>query len=355
VLVPLLKDSAVGDLELNGAVRRTDYSTSGAVTTWKVGAAYRFGDLRLRATRSRDIRAPNLNDLFAPQSTFVNQFQDRSLPNSPTVPFVTLSGGNPLLTPEIADTWTVGGAYQPSWAPGLTATVDWYSIKIKDAIFGVGGQLLLDLCYGFNRPASPAACQSIIPVAGSTGLAGATLLTGGINAQNVEVEGIDYELSYRTQLSNISAKLPGALTFRVLASQRLKDQTNLPGDTTPPTLGTPGSFKWRGFGSATYSVGSSRTTITGRYLGPGVVNNIGPTERNGLPTEWNNLPAVWYWELSQNVDVKIGGSTVTLFAVVENLFDKDPPPTPNNGTSFGTSPVYDLLGRSYRLGLRFKM
>ncbi len=104
VLLPLLKDSAVGDFELNGAVRRTDYSTSGEVTTWKVGGAYRFGDFRLRATRYRDIRAPNLNDLFVPQSTFVNQFLNRSLPNSPQVQFVTLKGGNPNLTPEIADT-----------------------------------------------------------------------------------------------------------------------------------------------------------------------------------------------------------------------------------------------------------
>jgi len=353
VLLPLLKDSAVGDFELNGAVRRTDYSTSGEVTTWKVGGAYRFGDLRLRATRSRDIRAPNLNDLFAPQSTFVNQFLDRSLPNSPQVQFVTLQGGNPNLTPEIADTWTVGGAYQPSWAPGLTVTVDWYKINIKDAIFGVGGQLLLDLCYGFNRPASPSACQSIVPVAGSTGLTGATLLTGAINAQNVVVEGVDYEIGYRTSLSNISAKLPGALSFRVLASQRIQDRTALPGDTTPADLGTPGSLKWRGFGSATYSVGPSRTTITGRYLGPGVVSNVPSLERNGLSAADNRIPAVWYWELSQNVDVKIGGKTVTLFAVVENLFDKDPPPVP--GVGFGSSPVYDLLGRSYRLGLRFKM
>ncbi|MGC6398957.1 TonB-dependent receptor plug domain-containing protein [Sphingomonas sp. FW199] len=352
-LVPLLKDSAVGDFELNGAVRRTDYSTSGTVTTWKVGGTYSLGDLRLRATRSRDIRAPNLNDLFAPQSQFVNQFLDRSLPNSPQVQFITLQGGNPLLTPEIADTWTAGGVYQPGWAQGLSVTVDWYKIGIKDAIFGVGGQLLLDLCYGFNRPASPSACQSIIPVSGSTGLTGATLLTGGINAQNVEVEGIDYELGYRTSLSAISDSLPGTFSLRLLASQRLKDQTRLPGDTTPPDLGTPGSLKWRGLGSATYAVGPSRTTVIARYLGPGVVSNLGATQRNGLSEADNRIPAIWYWELSQSVDVKVAGQTTTLFAVVENLFDRDPPPVP--GVGFGSSPVYDLLGRSYRLGLRFKL
>ena len=355
VLVPLLKDSAIGDLELNGAVRRTDYSTSGAVTTWKVGASYAIGDLRLRATRSRDIRAPNLNDLFAPQSQFVNAFLDRSQPGSPQVPNITLTGGNPNLTPENADTWTVGGVFQPSWLPGLTATVDWYKINIKDAIFGVGGQLLIDLCYGFNRPVNPAACTSIVPVPGAVGLANATLFTSGINAQNVAVEGIDYEISYRTNLSAISENLPGALTLRVLASQRLQDQTNLPGDNQPPTLGTFNSLKWRGFGTASYSVGPSRTTVTARYLGPGTITNDAETSRTGIAAAQNKVDAVWYFELAQNVDIKVGNRTVTLFAVVENLFDRDPEPIPSSGTSFGTSPIYDLLGRSYRMGFRFKM
>ncbi|GGI87712.1 TonB-dependent receptor [Polymorphobacter multimanifer] len=355
VLVPLLDDSPVGSLEANGAVRRTDYSTSGAVTTWKLGATYGIGALRLRGTRSRDIRAPNLNALFAPASQFVNAFQDRSQPNSPQVANVTLSGGNPNLTPEIADTWTVGGVYQPSWLPGLSASVDWYKIDIQDAIFGVGGQLLIDLCYGFNRPVNPAACQSIVPVPGAVGLAGATLFTSGINAQNVAVEGIDYELSYRAQLSDIADKLPGALNMRLLVSQRLRDETNLPGDSQPPTLGTFNSLKWRGFLTTTYSVGASRTTVTTRYLGSGTITNQPETSRTGIPATANRVPAVWYFELAQNYDVKIAGRTVTVFGVVENLFDRDPPPIPSSGTSFGTSPIYDLLGRSFRLGFRFKI
>ncbi|MBL8555599.1 MAG: TonB-dependent receptor, partial [Phenylobacterium sp.] len=66
VAVPVLKDSAVGDLDLNGAARYTHYSTSGAVTTWKVGGSYKpVPDLRIRGTLSRDIRAPSLFELFA--------------------------------------------------------------------------------------------------------------------------------------------------------------------------------------------------------------------------------------------------------------------------------------------------
>ncbi len=61
-LVPLLTDAPIAkNLQFNGAVRWTDYSTSGEVTTWKAGLSWQINDdLRLRGTRSRDIRAPNL-------------------------------------------------------------------------------------------------------------------------------------------------------------------------------------------------------------------------------------------------------------------------------------------------------
>ncbi len=356
ILVPLLRDSAVGkSLEFNGAVRRTDYSTSGEVTTWKLGLTYDVTDsFRLRGTRSRDIRAPSLNDLFAPTSQFVNAFLDRTQPGSPQVPNITLNGGNPNLTPEIADTWTAGGVYRPTWLPGFSASIDWYKIDIKDAITAVGGQLLIDLCYGFNRPANTATCASIIPVPGNVGLANATLLTSGVNANNVAVEGIDYEASYRAPLSRISESLPGAISLRLLVTQRLKDETNLPGDSVPPALGTVGSLKWRGLLTTSYNVGPSTTTITTRYLGAGVITNQPETSRTGIPAEFNRVDPVLYVELAQNYDVMIGSRKVTLFGAVENLFDRDPEPVPSSGTSFGTNAPYDLLGRSYRLGFRFK-
>lgn len=356
ILVPLLDDSPLGErLELNGAVRRTDYSTSGVVTTWKAGLTYDItNSLRLRGTRSRDIRAPSLNDLFAPSSQFVNAFLDRSQPGSPQVPNITLNGGNPNLTPEIADTWTAGGIYRPSWLSGLSLSVDWYKIDIRDAITAIGGQLLIDLCYGFNRPANPSACASIIPAPGAVGLANATLLTSGVNANNVAVEGVDYEASYRAPLSRISTSLPGSINLRLLVTQRLKDETNLPGDSVPPALGTVGSLKWRGLFTASYNVGPSTTTLTTRYLGPGKITNQPETSRTGIPAAFNKVDPVWYFELAQNYDVKIGGTTVTLFGAIENLFDRKPEPIPSSGTSFGTGAPYDLLGRGIRVGLRFK-
>jgi outer membrane receptor protein involved in Fe transport len=355
VLVPLLKDAPLAkSVEFNGAVRRTDYSTSGEVTTWKAGLSWQVSeDLRLRGTRSRDIRAPNLNDLFAPASQFVNQYFDRTQPGSPQVPNFTLSGGNPNLTPEIADTWTAGGIYQPGWLPGFSLSVDWYKIDIKDAITGVGAQTIIDMCYGFNRPQNPAACSSIVPAAGSTNLINATIYTAGINAQNVAVEGIDYEASYRTELATISGNLPGALAVRLLVSQRLKDQTNLPGDSQPAALGTYGSLKWKAFLTTSYSVGPSRTTLTTRYYGPANISNQPTTSSTGYPVNFNHVPAFWYFDLNQNYDINVSGQKVTLYAGIENLFDKAPPPIPG-GRAFGSDAPYDLIGRTYRIGFRFK-
>jgi outer membrane receptor protein involved in Fe transport len=356
VLVPLLKDNVLAkSLDFNGAVRRTDYSTSGLVTTWKVGLTWDINDdLRLRGTRSRDIRAPNLNDLFAPSSQFVNAYLDRSQAGSPQVPNITLSGGNPNLTPEVADTWTAGGVYQPHWAPGLSLSVDWYKIDIADAITAVGAQQIIDMCYGFNRPQNPAACESIIKAQGATNLVNATIYTSGINAQTVAVEGVDYEAGYRINLDRFHDALPGALNLRLLISQRLKDETVLPGDVAPPTLGTFASLKWRGLLTASYAVGPSRTTLTTRYLGGGTITNQPETSRTGIPAAFNHVDPVWYFELAENYDVTIGGHPATLFAAVENLFDRDPEPIPSSGTSFGTSAPYDLLGRSYRAGMRFR-
>lgn len=356
ILVPLLKDAVVAkSLEFNGAIRRTDYSTSGKVTTWKAGLTWDINsDLRLRGTRSRDIRAPNLNDLFAPSSQFVNAYLDRTQAGSPQVPNITLSGGNPNLKPEIADTWTGGGVYQPHWAPGLSLSVDWYKIDIADAITAVGAQQIIDMCYGFNRPQNPAACDSIVKAPGATNLVNATIYTSGINAQTVAVEGVDYEVGYRTTLDRFSKTLPGAIGFRLLVSQRLKDETVLPGDVAPPTLGTVGSLKWRGLLTTTYVAGPSRTTLTTRYLGKGRITNQPETSRTGIPEAYNHVDAVWYFELAENYDITVAGRKITLFAAVENLFDRDPEPIPSSGTSFGTSAPYDLLGRSYRAGMRFR-
>src|SRR3546814_799068 len=132
--------------DLNGAVRGTDYSTSGYVTTWKAGLTWEpIPDIRFRATRSRDIRAPNLGELFTAGSTRINVLIDPTQ-NDASVQFAGTTRGNPLLDPEKADQWGVGVVLQPRFIPGLALSADYYDIKINGAIGTVAAQTLVDRC-----------------------------------------------------------------------------------------------------------------------------------------------------------------------------------------------------------------
>src|SRR5690606_14553820 len=118
----------------------TSYSTSGFVTTWKVGATWDIiPDFRLRVTRSRDIRAPNLAELYnaggaSGTTTLVDRFRNTPVNN---IGFVT---GNLDLQPEKADTTGIGVVVQPRFIPGFTASVDYYNIDINGEIGTIGGQ-----------------------------------------------------------------------------------------------------------------------------------------------------------------------------------------------------------------------
>src|SRR3546814_3763922 len=98
--------------------------------------------------------------------------------------------------------------------------------------------------------------------------------------------------------------------------------------------------------TGTYAVGPSRTTLTVRYLGPGKVTNYPMTSQQGLADDVNHVDSTWYFDLSENYDLSIVGAKVTLFGVVENLFDRTPEPIPGGYIGFGTNNPYDLLGRT---------
>ena len=133
-MIPLLKDVTLAqNLEFNGAFRYTDYSTSGGVKTWKLGLSWEpADDLRVRATRSNDIRAPSLFELFAGRSGGTTGFTDL---HTGVAGFTANSSqGNPNLVPEVAHTITVGGVWTPRQLPGFSVSVDYYDIKIEGAI-----------------------------------------------------------------------------------------------------------------------------------------------------------------------------------------------------------------------------
>src|SRR5690606_17012290 len=106
--------------------------------TWKVGATWEpISSLRFRAVRSRDIRAPTLTDLFAPESISVSGFTD--IHTGISAPVVIQRSGNPNLTPEIAYTNTRGGVFDPALLPGVRLAIDYSAITINHAIVAATG------------------------------------------------------------------------------------------------------------------------------------------------------------------------------------------------------------------------
>src|SRR6185312_3742317 len=185
---PLARDMPFArELSINGAIRRTHYSLSGTVYTWKAGLSYvPVTGLRLRATRSRDIRAPNISELFENGGSSNTNVFDPMLGRA--VQIREIEAGNRDLKPEKADTLTAGAILQPGFLPHFNASIDYYDIKIKDAIATLGAPTLAQGCFAGDR----LYCQSItFNPDGSI----AFITTTRLNLAQAATRGIDFELN----------------------------------------------------------------------------------------------------------------------------------------------------------------
>jgi outer membrane receptor protein involved in Fe transport len=362
-VVPLAKG-----LDFNGAIRQTDYSTSGSVTTWKAGATWQIiDDFKLRVVRSRDIRAPNLNELFAPGTARTNTV-NVPLPGGGqrTDQFTEQTTGNTTLQPEVALTWGVGGVFTPSFLPGFAASVDYFDIDLSGAIATITAQTITTLCLEQNRQDL---CQFMTfngPPGTSSPVTGIRLVP--FNFASVKVRGIDLEASYRFDLGG------GKATLRALAShyidniidngidvaRDLAGQNAGGGDATP---------SWNYRLTANYEIDSWSFNLIGRGFSGGVYDNNFIECTTGCPASTpqartinnNQIAGQWYVDASITKKVKLGGSKVDLFLYVRNLLNSDPVlvgngPTGNNTPAYPQTnrSLYDVLGRVYRMGVRFE-
>ncbi|PZU10958.1 TonB-dependent receptor [Sphingomonas sp.] len=357
--VPLLRDSALGKaLDLNGAVRRTDYSTSGAVTTWKLGATYApVDDIRFRVTRSRDIRAPNISELYTGSQFGTTQVID-SVTGSQRLT-ATATTGNVALRPERARTFTAGVVLQPRFARRLHISVDYYDVNIRGAISTLGAQTLLDRC---NAGASEF-CQFITRDSSRN----ITLITlAQLNLNAVKTRGLDFELEYRLPLSTLFPSSTANLNFRLVANKALELTTvdssgsiDRVGQTGLAVGATGGVPDYSLNGTITYLDGPFTGSVNMRYIPRGIydVTLVGPQDKGYSPTLANSIndnrvASAFYTNLS--LDYAIGPNRkIHMFGVVNNLFDKDPPVSP--GTTVTNPVLFDVIGRTFRVGVRFAL
>lgn len=347
----ILKDLPLIDkFVLNGAARVTDYSSSGSVFTWKLGGTWDVtSDLRLRATRSVDIRAPNLNELFQSGGTSTAQVFDPF--TGAITPYINVLQGNPLLRPEKADTLSFGGVYQPRWLRNFQLSVDYFDIVVEDAITVLPTATTLQRCFAGEA----SLCDAIIR--NGDGVI-TQIIVRPENVQSESTSGLDIEATYRVALDQLVKNWDAGLTLRLLSTHVFK-RTIRAGAATLDYAGsladTTAVPDWRLFASATFDTGPLQATISARHIGKGVLRKgWGPADIAN-----NHVPGVTYFDLGLSWKVKGSGRQVEFFTVVENLFDKAPPVTPLTTNplhiNLGVNQVlYDTIGRQYRAGARFR-
>ncbi|QDX28366.1 TonB-dependent receptor [Sphingomonas suaedae] len=346
IVVPLAKDAPFADnLDVNGAIRYTDYELSGGVTTWKVGVNYSpIPDVRFRATLSRDIRAPNNWELFSRGNQVINAIVDPRTNISRQT--VQITSGNPALEPEKADTFTGGVVFQPGFLPGFSASIDYYRIKINGAIATVAPQNIVNFC----EEGRTEFCAGVIrdPVSDIITQVNVT----PFNADSLKTSGVDVELQYRFDLGG------GRLNLRGLANYVAEISTTSNGVTndyvglagiSPPPQGLP---EWRVNIDANYSIGGFKLGASYRYVDGGKFDTRFNTRV--LDIADNTVAGRSYVDLSAAYKLT---SAVEIYGRVENLFNTYPPVTPNGITqpTIANSQFFDRRGTFFVVGGRLRL
>ena len=358
VSIPIFKAlPLVQSLDADIAGRYTDYSTSGTVQTWKIGLDWHLSDdVRLRATNSVDIRAPTLNDLFAPTNQGIQTFND-GLHTAVTAQNFSISHGNAALVPEVARTYTAGMVFTPTFIPNLTASFDYYTIALKNAISNISGNnaSIQKLCEDSNG-ASPFCALIVRPLPFSDRSPAnfpTQILSQPLNTAVNTLEGFDVELNYSFALKDIHDALPGDLSLRVLTSlQPVNQAYQYPG--APLTFQAYPKTRLSAF--VTYSDGNWSVNVLDRWIS----GFKKATQTNQIYVD-PRLPSINYIDLSIDRRFEVDDNAIDAYLSVENLFDQRPRVNPSTtnanpglyfmGVQGVTTSLYDAIGRYFTVGM----
>jgi len=383
--VPIVSHSIFEELTLGAGYRYSDYKVAGhhfSTDTYKLSVEFApIHDVKARASYNRAVRAPNVVELFGPQAvalggtvdpcagavptatlaqcqlTGVTAAQYGSIQPNPANQYNALFGGNPNLSPETADTYTLGVVLQPRFVPGFAVTVDYFKIGVRDLISpGIGFQTIMAQCLNAGQ-----LCSLIhrVPGNGSLWLSPAGYIENTtLNVGALKTSGIDVNASYARRISglgNLNASFVGTYVQKLIFE---------------PLPEGVGAYDCRGFFGATCGTPTPKWRHTLR---------IGFTMPNGLgiSTRWRYFSSVRNDTLSDDPDLNGTGTPhsapgnakynaksffdlalsarlgdrYSLRLGANNILDTQPPVSGQEVTPlpFGTGntfpQVYDALGR----------
>jgi outer membrane receptor protein involved in Fe transport len=410
IRAPIMQDRPLAkDLTVDAAYRYSAYSFGKTTNTYKFDLQFApVSDIRLRSSYNRVVRAPNLIELYTPLSYGISP-QIASDPCAPTDGGAThaaasldqcrhtgvnaaqygdgigpafggtskiaqcaflgcgrVGGGNPALTPEAADTWSVGVTLTPTPIPSLFASVDYFHIRLKKEIGTVPDTITLYQCLNSG---DPTVCSQVVRTAAGTlngGLSGGGYILGNsVNTGEAAVAGIDVQGGIRQSLpgrwGTLTANLSGSWLLHNTSTPYqgaqgfdcagLFGNTCLNGSVNPKwrhnlrvTWETPWnaqlSAQWRFVGHTDFDNNSSQALLQNQEEG-----FFDPVLTRIPSYSYLDLSAVW--AVTRNLQVRIA---------VDNVFDKDPPLVPQEVSvaagGLNTFPTYDVLGRDIAVAVR---
>ena len=407
--IPIVKDVPFFyELTIEGAGRVSDYSlgNTGTVFAYNAGIIWApVQDIRFRASYQRSVRAPTLGDLFTlPSQTFNNVFADpcaqQNINNNPnrvrncaaagvpttqtfngtTEPFTNrpssgvaaANQGNVELREEEGTSFTLGAIFQPRFVPGLSISLDYYNIEIKNVIFTLTPQTVLEQCYdnpsGINNPF----CASVSRLPNGTLAGQRTVFHGGgavvtldnpgfsslgrpFNYARQKTSGIDFDVNYRREFGDGLG-----LNLRSIVSYLIK-RDNYTDITRPDFINRQkselGDPEWRFQLSANLDVGDVNFGYKMQFIGKQILNTFeyetffplqGRAPLNPDATPIAYYPNTTYHDLRVEFKVSEGSQ---FYVGVDNVLDQLPP-FDLLGTE-GGSP-YDPTGRFFYAGAKIK-
>ena len=420
LIAPIVNDKPFfRELTLEAGARYSSYSIQAPgnpkfdTFTYKGGLTWAPADaIRFRGNYQRAVRAPNINELFAPTATGLTSLTtDPCAGAAPTtnanLAAVCLAQGAPAasigvinnpsagqanatfvtstaLKAEMADTFTVGAVITPrNLIPGFTLSVDYYNIRINNAItFATPGDAI-DACFGNITAASAtsAACTSIRRNPANGGLSGSSANTPGMllvesNLGRLTTDGIDVTANYNKQFGdfgldlNFNGNWTNSLKFRAAPTSLNRECVGYYSANCGPALGQiQPRLSWQQ--RTTLSVGDASLSLLWRHLSSakyepglpalysGVITNAPGINYAlaGQTVNFNRIPSYDYFDLTAQFDIE---KRYQLVIGMQNMFNRQPPivggqagtTAANSGNTFPSS--YDALGRTFSVAVRAK-
>ncbi len=340
--VPLWESGNGQRATVDMAFRRSDYNRSGNIDSWKIGTNLEVTEsLRFRITRSRDVREPSFAELFDAQGVGLTIMD----PNFNNESYLTsgIRGGNPNLRPEVANTNTAGFVYQPSfvsWLDGVSLSLDWYDVDIRDAVAQLGGQRIVDEC-----AAGVAALCAMITRSPETGQV-INLNDGFLNVAAAAARGVDMEVIWRAE-PNFLSNHSESFNLRWLTGYMIERSDTPLGGVPQDRAGVLGMPKVTSNFTANYRVDAYSFQIMARFV-DSVRRNVLWVQ--GRDVDDNTIASMTWFNARLGYNGEFSnGATYNIGFNIQNIFNKEPP-------IYGmTNNTYDQFGRRYNLSFNMSM